>query len=297
MTPALDRRRLIVVTGKGGVGKTTVTAALGRVVRDRGRRVLLFETDPRESLHHLCGTRPSDGEAVEVSDGLWHLSLRPRDEIEALVRSRIRVPFVAAAVAASPVFRHFVDAAPGLKELAALGHALRLVQGRTGPGVDTVVLDAPATGHGVSLLAAPQLVADALGEGPAGTLAQEIAGFVGDPAQCAVVVVTLAEEMPVQETIELVAALEERTGRPPDLVVINQLYPPCSPPRLPCSPPRLRGGLQGGYHLWARRRAINESEMARLRRHWSGPTLELPLLPHDPGPELVRRLAAILELP
>jgi anion-transporting ArsA/GET3 family ATPase len=283
VTPALDRRRLIVVTGKGGVGKTTVTAALGQVLRDRGRRVLLFETDPRESLHHLCGTRPSDGEAVKVSDGLWHLSLQSRDEIEALVRSRIRVPFMAAAVAASPVFRHFVDAAPGLKELAALGHVLRLVEGRTGPGVDTVVFDAPATGHGVSLLAAPRLVADVLGEGPAGTLAHEIAAFVGDPAQCAVVVVTLAEEMPVQETIELVAALEERIGRPPDLVVVNQVYP------------RYRGGPPG-RDLWARRREINENEMARLRRHWSGPTAELPLLPHDPGPELARGLAALLDL-
>jgi anion-transporting ArsA/GET3 family ATPase len=286
VTIRLAERRLIVVTGKGGVGKTTVTAALGQALRDCGRRVLLFETDPRESLHHLCGTRPSGGEAVEVSDGLWHLSVQPRDEIAALVRSRIRVPFMAAAVAASPVFRHFVDAAPGLKELAALGHALRLVQGRTGPGVDTVVLDAPASGHGVSLLAAPQLVADVVGEGPAGTLAQEIAGFVGDPAQCAVVVVTLAEEMPVQETIELVAALEERVGRPPDLVVVNQLYPPRGPARRG-EPP----------DLWARRREINEGEMARLRRHWSGPTAELPLLPHDPGPELVRRLAAILDLP
>ena len=282
MTPALDRRRLIVVTGKGGVGKTTVTAALGHVLRNRGRRVLLFETDPRESLHHLCGTRPSGGEAVEVSDRLWHLSLQPRDEIAALVRSRIRVPFMAAAVAASPVFRHFVDAAPGLKELAALGHVLRLVQGRIGPGVDTVVFDAPATGHGVSLLAAPRLAADVLGEGPAGNLAHEIAAFVGDPAQCAVVVVTVAEEMPVQETIELVAALEERIGRPPDLVVVNQVYPP-------------HPGGSPGRGLWARRREINENEMARLRRHWSGPTAVLPLLPHDPGPELVRGLAALLD--
>jgi anion-transporting ArsA/GET3 family ATPase len=286
VTPALDRRRLIVVTGKGGVGKTTVTAALGQVLRDRGRRVLLFETDPRESLHHLCGTRPSDGEAVKVSDGLWHLSLQPRDEIESLVRSRIRVPFMAAAVAASPAFRHFVDAAPGLKELAALGHALRLVEGRTGPGVDTVVLDAPATGHGVSLLAAPHLVAEVLGDGPAADLAHEIAALVSDGDRCGVVVVTLPEEMPVQETIELIAALEACLGRAPDLVVVNQLWPAGSLPR--------RAGPEGG-HLWARRRAVNEAELARLRRHWTGPTVELPLLPYDPGPELVRELAARLD--
>jgi anion-transporting ArsA/GET3 family ATPase len=285
VSPSLAERELIVVTGKGGVGKTTVTAALGHALRARGRRVLLFETDPRESLHRLLGTRPSGGDVVEAADGLWHLSLDPRDEMEAMVRSRIRVPLLAGAVAASPVFRHFMEAAPGLKELATLGHALRLVRGQTGPGVDTVVLDAPATGHGVSMLAAPQLVTDVLGKGPAADLAAEIAAFVGDGARCGVVVVTLAEEMPVQETIELIAALDARIGRPPDLVVVNQVYPPRGPPK--------KGGREGG-HLWTRRRAINEAEMARLRRHWTGPTVELPLLPHDPGPELARGLAARL---
>jgi anion-transporting ArsA/GET3 family ATPase len=286
VTAALDRRALIVVTGKGGVGKTTVTAVLGHVLRDRGRRTLLLETDPRESLHQLCGTPPSEGEAVEVSEGLWHLSLRPRDEIEALVRSRVKVPLLAGAVAASPVFRHFVEAAPGLKELAVLGRALRLVDGRAGPGVDTVILDAPATGHGVSLLAAPRLAADVMGSGPAAQLAHEIAALVDDADRCAVVVVTLAEEMPVQETIELIAALEERIGRPPDLVVVNALYPP-----IPA------GRRRGAEQLWTRRRAMNEAEMARLRRRWSGRTLELPLLPEDPGPALVRRLAPFLSLP
>jgi anion-transporting ArsA/GET3 family ATPase len=277
----LDRWPLIVVTGKGGVGKTTVTAALGHALRARGRRVLLFETDPRESLHQLCGTRPSGGEPVPVAEGLWHLTLRPRDEIEALVKSRIRLPLLAGAVAASPAFRHFVDAAPGLKELATLGHALRLIDGRTGPGVDTVVLDAPATGHSLSLLGAPGLAADVLGEGPVGRLAREIADLVRDGARCGVVAVTLAEEMSVQETIELIAGLAQRVGRPPDLVVVNQVWPP-----IPLDP-----GANAETSLWARRRVINQKELARLRRHWTGPTVELPLLPLDPGPDLARGLA------
>jgi anion-transporting ArsA/GET3 family ATPase len=281
----LARRRLIVVTGKGGVGKTTVTAALGHALRAAGRRVLLLESDPREALHRLCGTPPSDGATVEVTEGLWHLSLRPRDEIEALVRSRIRVPLVAGAVAASPVFRHFVDAAPGLKELAVLGHALRLIDGATGPGVDAVVLDAPATGHGLALLTAPRLTADVLGRSPVAGLAREIAALVDDATRAGVVAVTLAEEMPVQETIELIVALEERVGRAPDLVVINGLYPPCQ-----------ERDQQEGSDLWRRRRAINQTEMGRLRRHWKGPTAELPLLPYDPGPELARRLAAHLSV-
>jgi anion-transporting ArsA/GET3 family ATPase len=281
---ALAHRELIVVTGKGGVGKSTVTAALGRALQARGRRVLLCETDPRESLHRLLQSPPSDGDVVDLGGDLWHLNLRARDEIETLVRARLRVPMLARAVAASPVFRHFVDAAPGLKELAVLGYALRLVRGETGPGVQTVVLDAPATGHGVSLLAAPRVVTDVLGDGPLAALAGELSTLVADRGRCGVVAVALAEEMPVQETIELIAALEARVGRPPDLVIANALYPPA-----------IAGHDRDA--LWARRRAVNDTELARLRRHWRGPLIELPLLPIDPGPALVQALADRLELP
>lgn len=278
MTSASIERELIVVTGKGGVGKSTVTAALAQAIAGRGRRVLALEIDPRESLHRLFGTDPSGGAVIEAVPGVWHQNLRPREEIEALVRRRLPVPRLAGAVAASPVFRHFVDGAPGLKELAALGHAFRLVAGEAGPGVDTVVLDAPATGHGVSLLAAPLLVAEVLEGGPVASLARQLADLVADGARCGVAVVTQAEEMPVQETLELAAALRERVGRGPDLVIVNGLWPP------------RREGDESS-HLWARRRDLNERELARLRRGWTGRTLELPLLPLDGGPALARALA------
>lgn len=177
MIPALGDRALIVVTGKGGVGKSAVTAAIAWGLASRGRRTLTLETDPRETLHRLLETPPSDGAIVKVGARLWLQNGRPRQEIEALVRRRIPLPLVARAVAASPVFHHFVEGAPGLKELAVLGHALRLTRGETGPGVDAVVLDAPATGHGVSLLSAPGLVAEALSAGP-------VADLVTSPTSC-----------------------------------------------------------------------------------------------------------------
>jgi anion-transporting ArsA/GET3 family ATPase len=285
MTPSLDRERLIVVTGKGGVGKTTVTAALGHVLSSRGRRVLLLEADQRESLHVLCGTPPSDGAVVTVTSRLSHRSLRPRDEIEALLRGRIRIPLVARAVSASPVFRHFVEAAPGLKELAVLGHALRIIEGRGGPGADAVILDAPASGHGLSLLEAPGLTAEALGHGPVADLAREIADLIADRARTAVVVVTLAEELPVQETIELLDALDGRLNLRPALLVANQLYPAASDSGLDTE----------AAHLLAARRAINRTELARLRSRWPAGVVELPLLPCDPGPALSDAVGRYLE--
>jgi len=284
--PALGDRALIVVTGKGGVGKSAVTAALAWGLASRGRRTLALETDPRETLHRLLETPPSDGAIVKVGARLWLQNGRPRQEIEALVRRRIPLPLVARAVAASPVFHHFVEGAPGLKELAVLGHALRLTRGETGPGVDAVVLDAPATGHGVSLLSAPRLVAEALSAGPVADLAGDIADLVRDGARCGVVVVTLAEEMPVQEAIELREELESRVGRVPDGVVVNQLYPPFD---------AAATGPAAARALWRDRRAVNEIELRRLREAWDGAILELPLVPAESGLSLTRELASRLD--
>src|SRR5512138_3789915 len=105
------RRQLIVVTGKGGVGKTLVTALLGDVLADAGRRVLLVETDPRESLHHLMGVPPSGGEIVEIRSGLFLQNLQPRRVLEQLVRERLRVEILVRRVLASPVFDHFAEGA------------------------------------------------------------------------------------------------------------------------------------------------------------------------------------------
>jgi anion-transporting ArsA/GET3 family ATPase len=281
VTRPLRERAVLVITGKGGVGKTTIAAALGFALARRGRRVLVLETDPRETLHRLLDTAPSDGSVVKAGRTLWLQNMRPRAEIEALVRRRIPIPLVGRAVAASPVFHHFVEGAPGLKELAVLGHALRLTAGETRPRVDTVVLDAPATGHGVSLLAAPTLVAEVLGAGPVADLAGEIAALVRDRDRSGVVVVTTAEEMPVQESLELREELRSRVDRAVDALVVNALYPP-----LPVG-----GAPQDVFPLWRDRRAVNEAELAHLARAWPEGMVELPLLPHAGGPTLVAELA------
>jgi len=282
VTPDLGTRALVVVTGKGGVGKSALAAALGHGLASRGRKTLVLETDPRESLHRLLDTPPSDGTIVKAGRRLWLQNLRPRDEIEALVRRRIPIPLLARAVAASPVFHHFVDGAPGLRDLAILGHALRLVRGETGPGAETVVLDAPATGHGVSLLAAPLLVSDVLGGGPVAELAGELADFVRDPERCGVVVVTLAEEMPVQESLELRTELASRTGRVPDGLIVNRLLPVYDPGA---------PGPSTARALWKDRRLVQEGELARLRREWPEPILEIPLFALPTGVDLVAEVA------
>jgi Mrp family chromosome partitioning ATPase len=289
----LARRRVLVVTGKGGVGKTAVSAALGRLLARDGHRVLLLEVDPRENLHQLLEVAPSGGEIVEVGGGLYLEHLVPRHEVDALVRHHLGIRPLVRRVLASPIYEHFVDTAPGLKELAVLGHASRLAGDgpRRGlPGFDTVVLDAPASGHGVSLLLAPSLAYRVIPHGPFGRLAAQLAGLVADAGRCAIVVVTQAEEMPVQEAFELAQALAEKLRRTPDLLVVNGLYPPWPQAAAP-------GADDTSEPLapWRTRRAVNERELRRVHAGWTGAVLELPLLPFDRGPELAAALAQALE--
>jgi len=288
----LEELDLVVVTGKGGVGKSVVTASLGRLLAARGRKVLLFEVDPRENLHQLLGTQPSGGEIINTSPRLYLQHIEPRELIDDLVREKLKVKLLVNRVLASPVHRHFTEGAPGLKESAVFGRALRMVEGH-GPRAlrrpDVVILDAPATGHGVSWLAAPQLVADVVRSGPIGHMAALISKFLGDQDRFGVVVVTTAEEMPVQESLELIDALDERLDREPEVVIANALYPAID-----------EDDENDEYDdpatkLWRDRRAINVTQLERLDRSWAGPLAEIPLLPIDPGPALVGAIARRIE--
>ncbi len=297
----LAEKGFVVVTGKGGVGKSTVAAVLARRLaahgharreasrharRDASRRVIVIEVDPRENLHQLLGAPPSGGEVVDVGGGLWLQHLKPRAVVDRVVEERVRIGAVARKVFASPVYQHFVDGAPGLKELAILEHARRLLDERR---FEVVVLDAPATGHGLSMLRAPLLVAGAVEGGPFGRIAGDIAALVADPSRCAVAVVAQAEEMPVEEALEVRRMLGEQLGRRPDLLVVNGLYPAFPPEGSP------DGASDELVDLWRRRQAVNRRELDRIESEWPEARLHLPLLPIGRGPGLVDALAACLE--
>lgn len=288
----LARRRLIIVTGKGGVGKSAVTAALGTMLAARGRRSLVLEVDPRENLHQLLDVAPSGGEVSPVQDHLWLQNLKPIQVADWVVRRQLKVEMLAQRVIKSPVYHRFVEGAPGLREMAIIGHALRLVRGDAAeaPQIQTVILDAPATGHGIYLLTAARLYADTIGQGPFAELARDIADFSADPQDTSVVMVTLAEEMPVQEALEMRETLDDAMGRSPELLVVNGIYPPVPEQEVEAGP-----DASELLDLWRRRRAVNERELRRLEQEWQGPAVRIPLLPVDRSAALISGLVKHLD--
>lgn len=289
MPTSLSTRQLIVVTGKGGVGKTSVAALLGSALAAAGKRTLVAEVDPRENLHRMLGVPPSGGEILRAGGKLWVQNLSPQRVIDDLVREQLKFDLISRRVLDSPIYQHFTAGAPGLKEMAVLGHASRVLRGEAGkgaPAIDTVILDAPATGHGVALLAAPLLVSEAIRSGPIHRLSAQVAELIADPVRSGIVAVTLAEEMPVQEVLELAETLRTRVGREPELLVTNGLFPPVPPGEREEADP----AADPAGHLWRHRRASQERELARLAELWPGARIDLPQLPLGGGPELVAAL-------
>jgi anion-transporting ArsA/GET3 family ATPase len=211
-------RRLIFVTGKGGVGKSTVAHAFGRLAARQGQRVIIAELG--------AGSGAGGIDEVALSPGLFSITIDPQAAMEEYLR--VKAGAVGGALAHSRLFGALAMATPGLRELLAMGKIWELAQlqrrTRDGDVYDLVIVDAPATGHGVATLRTPQVFADTARVGPIAHQAERIAATLADRSFTAVVGVSLAEEMPVRETLSLADTLEA-DGPGLDLVVVNARYP------------------------------------------------------------------------
>jgi anion-transporting ArsA/GET3 family ATPase len=217
-------RRLVILTGKGGVGKSTVGAALALAARKRGKKVLLAEIDaPIDMAQRLGGERGAGPEA-ELLPGLFASNLRPREVMDEYVREVVKVELLYRRILESPVYARFFAAAPGLKELLVLGKILLLEESREGLSrrlrYDLIILDAPATGHGLSLLSIPEAAARAVPAGPVWRNARRILEMLQDPERTAVGLVVIPEEMAVVEAIELKTSLA-KSGFSPRGIILN----------------------------------------------------------------------------
>jgi anion-transporting ArsA/GET3 family ATPase len=272
---------LVVVTGKGGVGKSTVAAALGLAAARRGLRTIIAEVARRDDVSRALG-----GTGVhedELAPGLHHISIDPEEAMEEYLVDQLPSRALADVLLQSRGFSYFAAATPGLRELLTVGKVWELAQAdRRTPGAqpyDLVVLDAPATGHGVAILTAPRTFADAAVMGRIARQGRIIDAMLSDPAKTGVVAVARAEEMPVTETLALEAALPEAVGVRVDLVVCNGMladrFSADDVRALRAAPPSRP--VRAALTAHARARA-QRSQLARLRRSASAPVVTLPFV-------------------
>jgi anion-transporting ArsA/GET3 family ATPase len=267
-------RRLVVVMGKGGVGRTTVAAALGLVAARRGRRAIVCEVSGQARV-------------AETGVDLATISVDPEDAKLEWLERQLRSRRLARLLGRNRIFELLTAAAPGLAELVTIGKVWDLAQlgsRSRGANHDLVILDAPATGQGLALLEAPATYVNVARAGPIHSQASRIAAFLRDRRSTAILGVALPEEMPVNETLELEDRLRER-ALCLEGVIVNGVFPG----RFSADEARRLEGLNGRLTPGARaavatalgelrRGRAQRAQLRRLRRRVETPVSTLPFL-------------------
>ncbi len=221
MTDLLDRR-LLFVTGKGGVGKSTAAAALALLSATRGRRTLACEVDAKGDLADFYETSRPGFEPQKVASNLWHMAMDTEASLREYLHLQLRLPTVSRLGPLARVFDFVSTAAPGVREILTVGKIGWEVRERH---YDLVVVDAPATGHIVGQLTAPQAIKELVRVGQVREQTGWLADLLADPEITGLVIVSTPEEMPVNETIELVRRVRSETEIDVAAIVVNRVLP------------------------------------------------------------------------
>ena len=300
---SLAEQRFLFVTGKGGVGKTTVCAAAALALAQRGKRVLVTMCNAKERLSAMLGSDVIGGEIKSVAPNVWAVNMDPEKALDEYGRLVLHSKTLASLLFDNKVARTFFRALPGMSEWTMLGKAWWHTTETRPDGsfkYDVVILDAPATGHGLDMLRVPKVIVEVAPTGLLRRDAERAYRFFQDPKSCAIVLVTLPEEMPMTETIELARALEGELALPVGRVIVNAMLPPLFSKEerealegiaVPHPTSALESVLAAGHDRATRERSQAEA-IGRLASELPRRTTYLPLLFEEAAqPAAIRELA------
>jgi anion-transporting ArsA/GET3 family ATPase len=278
--------RVMIVAGKGGVGKTTVTATLAAAAADAGLSVLIVEVEGKSGLA-ACFARPPLGyEETELAPSVRGRTLTPDEALlDYLENHGLRR--ISKRLVRSGALEVVSTAVPGMKDILVLGKVKALELERV---ADLILIDAPAAGHAVSFLMSPRGLGDAVRVGPVSKQSTEVIEMLSDPSRCQVVLVTVPEETPVNELVDTAFQLEDRIGVQLGPVVVNACYPD---PGLPASAdevqrladelgvfvsPRETADLVAAAEFRRERYVLQQEQADRLAARLPLPQVRLPFL-------------------
>lgn len=229
----LLKKRLLIVTGKGGVGKTAVATSIALEAAEQGLHTLLIGIESGATLSHIM--RPCPATEVEsIPETLSCMILSRQEVLDEFVQKAVKLKAISQRILDSPIYQYVTAVAPGVRELIILNRIyefekLTLSFKKRTKKYDLIVVDAPAIGHGLSFLEVPTAVLKSFRVGPIKARAQRIRELLRDTTVTGIVLVTLAEEMPIAESLEFYHEAKETYVYPIVAIIVNGIYPPILP--------------------------------------------------------------------
>ncbi len=309
MRSQLFQRRFVIVSGKGGVGRSTVSAALGIIAARYGLRTCVVQLNTRDDIGAMFSIDADSYEpvALDPRTPLFATMLRPAPALREYGLMKLRWKALQSLVFDNEVMRRLLAMVPGMNELVLLGKAWYMEeQQRTdslGPFWDLLVIDAPATGHGVSLLRLPQVILDAVPVGPMAEDARHMRDLLADPRRTALHVVTLPQELPATEALELADQARNLLAVPTGYMFVNQVLPAllsdslrirAQQAALYTQDPLAKAALYN-VHAYEQWRGAQQEQVRHLQRASALPLVELPHLFRPIGRAELDHLAEVAE--